>query len=114
MVAALLGDRQTTGFVSVASLWETAIKARLGKLDPGIPFEDIAQSLQKIGLDLLQIDVSHVTTAAKPEPDTLDPFDRLLLAQCQVERAAVGDDRPGSRTPSAGPEILIPPFGITS
>ena len=85
MVAALLGDRQTTGFVSVASLWETAIKARLGKLDPGMPLEDMAQSLQKIGLDLLQIDVSHVITAAKPEPDTRDPFDRLLLAQCQVE-----------------------------
>ncbi|NLS04519.1 type II toxin-antitoxin system VapC family toxin [Rhizobium sp. P32RR-XVIII] len=84
-VAALLSDPKTVGFVSVASLWETAIKARLGKLDPGMPLEDMAQSLQEIGLALLGIDVSHVITAAEPEPDTRDPFDRLLLAQCQVE-----------------------------
>ncbi|PKA41176.1 type II toxin-antitoxin system VapC family toxin [Rhizobium sullae] len=85
VVTTLLGEPQTVGFVSVASLWETAIKARLGKLDPGMPLEEMAQSLQKIGLSLLGIDVSHVITAADPEPDTRDPFDRLLLAQCQIE-----------------------------
>lgn len=37
------------------------------------------------GLTILPIDIPHVITAAEPEPDTRDPFDRLLLAQCQVE-----------------------------
>ncbi|RFB92773.1 twitching motility protein PilT [Rhizobium leguminosarum bv. trifolii] len=84
-IAALLGDSRTEGFVSVASLWETAIKARLGKLDPGMPLEDIARSLEEIGLILLRIDIPHVITAAEPEPETRDPFDRVLLAQCKVE-----------------------------
>ncbi|OWV76756.1 twitching motility protein PilT [Rhizobium sp. R339] len=84
-IASLLGDSKTVGFVSVASLWETAIKARLGKLDPGMPLEDIAGSLEEIGLILLRIEIQHVITAADPEPETRDPFDRLLLAQCRVE-----------------------------
>ena len=84
-IASLLGDSKTAGFVSVASLWETAIKARLGKLDPGMPLEDIAGSLEEIGLILLRIEIQHVITAADPEPETRDPFDRLLLAQCKVE-----------------------------
>ncbi|MBA5801724.1 type II toxin-antitoxin system VapC family toxin [Rhizobium sophorae] len=84
-IATLLGDSKTEGFVSVASLWETAIKARLGKLDPGMPLEDIARSLEEIGLILLRIEIQHVITAADPEPETRDPFDRLLLAQCKVE-----------------------------
>ncbi|MBB2820348.1 UNVERIFIED_ORG: PIN domain nuclease of toxin-antitoxin system [Rhizobium esperanzae] len=84
-IASLLGDSKTVGFVSVASLWETAIKARLGKLDPGMPLEDIAGSLEEIGLILLRIEIQHVITAADPEPETRDPFDRLLLAQCKVE-----------------------------
>ena len=82
---AILSEPGTTGFVSIATLWEIAIKTRLGKLDPGMPLENIVSAIEKTGLDLLQIDAKHVITAAHPEPPTKDPFDRLLLAQCQVE-----------------------------
>ena len=75
----------TVGFVSVASLWEIAIKSRLGKLDLGMLLEDVIGYLQAVGFTLLPIETRHVITAAEPEPDTRDPFDRLLLAQCQVE-----------------------------
>lgn len=50
-----------------------------------MPLEDIARSLEEIGLILLRIEIQHVITAADPEPETRDPFDRLLLAQCKVE-----------------------------
>ncbi|OWO96217.1 twitching motility protein PilT [Rhizobium esperanzae] len=82
-IASLLGDSKTVGFVSVASLWETAIRARLGTLDPGIPLEDIAGSLEEIGLILLGIEIQHVITAADPELETRDPFDRLLPARAR-------------------------------
>ena len=85
-IAIRLTDPATVAFVSVASLWETAIKTRLGKLDPGMPLEDIAGYLQALGLLLLPIEAAHVIAAADPEPDTRDPFDRLLLAQCQIEQ----------------------------
>ncbi|MBP1844691.1 PIN domain nuclease of toxin-antitoxin system [Rhizobium petrolearium] len=78
-------NSSATGFVSVASLWEIAIKSRLGKLDPGMPLEDIPTILEEADLTILLIDIPHVTTAAEPGPETRDPFDRLLLAQCQVE-----------------------------
>jgi PIN domain nuclease of toxin-antitoxin system len=75
----------TKGFVSVASLWEIAIKTRLGKLQPGLTLDVIPAYLQGTGLTILPIDIAHVITAADPEPETRDPFDRLLLAQCKVE-----------------------------
>ncbi|MBY3029383.1 type II toxin-antitoxin system VapC family toxin [Rhizobium leguminosarum] len=75
----------TKGFVSVASLWEIAIKTRLGKLQPGLTLDVIPAYLQGTGLTILPIGIAHVITAADPEPETRDPFDRLLLAQCKVE-----------------------------
>ncbi|KPH08786.1 PIN domain nuclease of toxin-antitoxin system [Rhizobium leguminosarum] len=84
-VEQLLSDNAAGGFVSVASLWEVAIKTRLGKLQPGLPLETIPIYLREVGLTILSVDVPHVVTAADPEPETRDPFDRLLLAQCKVE-----------------------------
>jgi PIN domain nuclease of toxin-antitoxin system len=78
-------DPSTIGFVSVASLWEIAIKTRLGKLDAGMPLQDVAGYFEAIGLSMLSIEVGHVIIATYPEPESRDPFDRLLLAQCQVE-----------------------------
>jgi PIN domain nuclease of toxin-antitoxin system len=62
-----------------------AIKTRLGKLDPGMPLADIAGFLEALGLAILPIEARHVIAAAEPEPETSDPFDRLLLAQCQAD-----------------------------
>lgn len=84
-IARRLADPSTLGFISVASLWETAIKARLGKLNPGMPLQDIAEYFEALGLTILPIETRHVIATADPEPETRDPFDRLLLAQCQVE-----------------------------
>lgn len=84
-IVGLLSDPGTAGFVSIATLWEIAIKTRLGKLDPGMPLESLVNAIEKAGLELLQIAAGHVITAAYPEPSTRDPFDRLLLAQCQVD-----------------------------
>jgi PIN domain nuclease of toxin-antitoxin system len=72
-------------FVSVASLWEIAIKSRLGKLDVGVSLADVPANVKSGGLKMLGIDVSHVLHTLDPEPPTRDPFDRLLLAQCHVE-----------------------------
>ncbi|MDC7789665.1 type II toxin-antitoxin system VapC family toxin [Rhodoplanes sp. TEM] len=84
-IASRLVDPGTVGHVSVASLWEIAIKTRLGKLELGMLLDDVAGYLEAVGLTLLPIEARHVITAAEPEPETRDPFDRLLLAQCQVE-----------------------------
>jgi|ERR1700679_2956186 PIN domain nuclease of toxin-antitoxin system len=81
----LLQSRANDFFISAASLWEIAIKTRLGKLDPAIPLADIPDYIGQTGFILLSVDERHVLEELNELPNTRDPFDRLLLAQCQVE-----------------------------
>lgn len=78
-------DRQNTLFASAASLWEIAIKTRLGKLDPLRPLDELADYFSVIGLVHVAVDHRHAVHHVDPPPATRDPFDRLLLAQCAVE-----------------------------
>jgi PIN domain nuclease of toxin-antitoxin system len=70
---------------SAASLWEIAIKTRLGKLDPQRPLHELPELFETFGLVLLGIDHRHALHLVQPQPPTRDPFDRMLLAQCAVE-----------------------------
>ncbi len=78
--------------VSVASIWEVAIKHRIGKLEVSpIVFRD--QSIAA-GADLLPVLDSHVIETAQLQLLHQDPFDRLLIAQARVEGLmAVSSDR---------------------
>lgn len=84
-ISRLLDDRDTLAFVSTASLWEIAIKARLGKLAIGAPVSVLPSYLEALGIVILPVEASHAVAALDTEPPTKDPFDRMLLAQCQVE-----------------------------
>lgn len=81
----VLTDADSDFYVSVASLWEIAIKWRLGKLKLSVNLERLPDILISGGLTLIPINEHHVLAAVQPEPMTRDPFDRLLLAQCSVE-----------------------------
>jgi PIN domain nuclease of toxin-antitoxin system len=105
-MAAVVASTENAAFASAASLWEIAIKTRLGKIDPGLPLDDLPDYLQEIGLNLLVINHRHVVKSLDPEPATRDPFDRLLLAQCAVEQLLlVTLDRVLSRHPLAWSEV---------
>lgn len=84
-IAELIGDKGNSVFVSAASIWEIAIKSRLGKLDVPVPLAEIGGYLASVGFDVISIRLRDVVARAVPEPATRDPFDRLLLAQCAVE-----------------------------
>jgi PIN domain nuclease of toxin-antitoxin system len=71
-------------FTSAVSLWEIAIKWRLGKLQLGEPLEELPVAVTNIGCHILPVTAEHVLAEVDPWPDTQDPFDRLLLAICQV------------------------------
>lgn len=81
----LLQSQANDCYISTASLWEIAIKTRLGKLDPAIPLIEIPKYVLSIGFLLLSVDERHALEELAVLPNTRDPFDRLLLAQCQVE-----------------------------
>jgi PIN domain nuclease of toxin-antitoxin system len=73
-------------FVSTATLWEISIKYRLGKLRVAAGLEDLPGVCGKIPATILSITAEQAIHEALPVPDTRDPFDRLLLAVCDVER----------------------------
>jgi len=85
-MASAVTSTENVAFASAASLWEIAIKARLRKIEPGLPLDELPDYLREIGLNLLVIDHRHAVRSVDPEPATRDPFDRLLLAQCAVEQ----------------------------
>lgn len=84
-IVSVLETFQGMVYVSAASLWEIAIKTRLEKLDPLVPLEEIPGYVEGLGFGLLDITPRHAIADLVPVPDTRDPFDRLLLTQCQVE-----------------------------
>lgn len=70
-------------FVSVASLWEIAIKQGRGRLTPP---EDPADAALAVGFELLGIEPPHTRAVRDLPHHHCDPFDRMLVAQAQVER----------------------------
>jgi PIN domain nuclease of toxin-antitoxin system len=71
--------------VSVASLWEVAIKARQGKLQTLFPLAGSGQRVEDLGWVLLPVTAAQAVAEVDPRPNTNDPFDRLLLAVCSVD-----------------------------
>lgn len=72
--------------VSIASLWEIAIKTSLGKLVLPAPFEVIfPQQLYINDIEILQASVKHLSQLNQLEFHHRDPFDRLLIAQAMVD-----------------------------
>ena len=84
-IVALLDSAEHEKIVSTASLWEIAIKHRLSKLQLEFPLEELPDYFDSLDYELLNINARHAIEELSEFPATRDPFDRLLLAQCQVE-----------------------------
>jgi PIN domain nuclease of toxin-antitoxin system len=77
-------------FLSSAVAWETAIKFAMGKLRlPKPPSALVGESLTEGGITALPILHSHALRAGGLPPHHRDPFDRLLIAQAQIEELTV-------------------------
>jgi PIN domain nuclease of toxin-antitoxin system len=72
--------------VSAASVWEISIKQRLGKLRP--PVDDVAGDLGR-RFASLPISPEHAWAAGALPLHHRDPFDRILVAQAQLEGFAI-------------------------
>jgi PIN domain nuclease of toxin-antitoxin system len=72
--------------VSVASLWEIAIESALGKLDAP---DDLPTRVERAGFYLLPVASDHAWQVRRLPNHHRDPFDRLLIAQAQVERLPI-------------------------
>lgn len=81
----LLDDPTCEIYFSLASLWEIAIKSSLGKPDFDIDVEALEQGLIQVGCRMLAIELPHILKQAQYPFIHRDPFDRLLMAQAEVE-----------------------------
>jgi PIN domain nuclease of toxin-antitoxin system len=88
-VLALIDGPAHDKFISMASLWEMAIKISLGKLKLAQPASQIASDYLEAGLNLLPITMEHIQTVANLPWPHRDPFDRMLIAQAQCEKLAI-------------------------
>ena len=88
----LIEDTSNTRFLSVASLWEIAIKHGAGKMPLSEPYRPLMQrQLTQNSILLLGITLAHTAAVAQlpKQPHHGDPFDRLIIAQAKVEHLTI-------------------------
>ncbi|MDX2029303.1 MAG: type II toxin-antitoxin system VapC family toxin [Blastocatellia bacterium] len=82
----IFADPENTIYLSAASSWEMAIKYQLGKLPlPEAPETYVPGRMLAQGIEALPIEHAHTLRVAELPAHHHDPFDRLLIAQAQIE-----------------------------
>ena len=79
----IISNHENRIFISHATLWEIAIKISIGRLI--FPLASIETVLQQNGFEILSIKTSHIICSATLPELHRDPFDRMLIAQSQIE-----------------------------
>jgi PIN domain nuclease of toxin-antitoxin system len=85
-----LRARRDTFLISAASAWEIAIKAPLGRLRlPVEPTEFLRGVIRDLPVVELPITLAHAARVAELPLHHRDPFDRILIAQAQIEGLSI-------------------------
>jgi PIN domain nuclease of toxin-antitoxin system len=77
-----IADERATVAVSAATAWEIAIKKSLGKLEAP---DDLESQLARHRFMPLSVNVAHAMAAGALPRHHEDPFDRMIVAQAQIE-----------------------------
>jgi PIN domain nuclease of toxin-antitoxin system len=77
--------------ISAVVIWEVAIKRRLGKLDAP---PDLLEQLERAGVKVLPITARHADRVGTLPLHHRDPFDRLLVAQAELDGLALATADP--------------------
>src|SRR2546425_11529410 len=78
---ALVADNDNEVFLSAASVWEITTKARLGRPARA----DVPAAMASQGFAPLSITTAHAQRAGSLPGPPRDPFDRMLVAQADLE-----------------------------
>jgi len=85
--SAVFLDPENTLYFSIAGYWEIAIKVSIGKLQLSDQWPKIIQrEMQHNFIKLLPITTQHCDCLAKLPFYHRDPFDRIIIAQAQIEK----------------------------
>ena len=86
----IITDGENTLFLSAASGWEIAIKAKLGRLKLPEPLETfVPEQMALNAIESLPIQMSHALHVHTLPLHHRDPFDRLLVAQAQLDNLPI-------------------------
>ncbi|AVH62048.1 type II toxin-antitoxin system VapC family toxin [Nostoc sp. 'Peltigera membranacea cyanobiont' N6] len=81
-----IADETNELWLSVGSIWEMGIKVAIGKLPLADPLDSyISSRMTVLAMRSLEITASHALQAAALPLHHRDPFDRMLIAQAQIE-----------------------------
>jgi PIN domain nuclease of toxin-antitoxin system len=98
-----IGDGENEVFLSAASAWEIAIKCARGRLIlPKVPGQYVADRMLAHHFLPLPVQISHALQVFNLPDIHQDPFDRLLVAQSQLEDL-----------PILTADTLIPQYGVS-
>jgi PIN domain nuclease of toxin-antitoxin system len=85
-IATYINDGRNDILLSIASVWEMAIKQSTGKLNLGLPYASFIEEQMRLNsLELLHLRLDHLEVVTTMPFHHRDPFDRLLIAQSIVE-----------------------------
>ena len=90
---AMIESTENQSFLSVASVWEMAIKQGIGKLNLNKSVDQIISHIMRDGVELIDITADHALKTGELEMHHKDPFDRLIISQSlYLDYPVIGKD----------------------
>ncbi|MFN2458728.1 MAG: type II toxin-antitoxin system VapC family toxin [Chitinophagaceae bacterium] len=84
-----MADTTNKCFLSIASIWEIAIKSSLNRIDLHGDFNRIAQFINANDIELLPLTFEHIQKLLSLDFHHRDPFDRIIIAQAFSEKLTI-------------------------
>lgn len=86
----LIEEPNNQKFVSIAGVWEIAIKVSIGKMNFAAPFDPFIENQMKInGFKLHRIEFGHTAIVSNLTFHHKDPFDRIIIAQAMFRKMPI-------------------------
>lgn len=84
-----IDDKNFIKIISIASLWEIAIKINEGKLNTGMSFDALDRFISLNHFEILPVKFGHLAQLKSLPNHHSDPFDHLLIAQAIIENLTI-------------------------
>jgi PIN domain nuclease of toxin-antitoxin system len=82
-------DSKNKKFISIATIWELAIKQSLNKINFENGFENFLKLIEESDFEILPLKIETMLVLSTLELIHRDPFDRILVAQCISENMVI-------------------------
>jgi PIN domain nuclease of toxin-antitoxin system len=85
----LIENQDNLKFVSIATIWEIAIKISLGKFKFDNGFKKFLDLIEDNGFEIIPISFDHALTVSTLDFIHRDPFDRLIISQAITDNLTI-------------------------